>query len=151
LGGGESQPQHDRLHPGAAYGFSGGAALPYVDWPVIRSTEPSFLIFPVAGFSMLYPPRSLSPTVGRRDLLLELSPTADDIWFKAMSLLQDVPCFAIGSTKANVRLRYDKDAKLWDINEHGGANKKVLDQVFDHFGLTVETILAKEVALQARK
>jgi len=36
----------------------------------------------------LYPPGALHPDATREDLFMELAPKADDLWFKAMSVLQ---------------------------------------------------------------
>jgi len=50
------------------------------------------MIFPVGAWGILYPPGSLSPMIDRQEMFTELAPLNDDVWFKAMSLLQDVPC-----------------------------------------------------------
>ena len=124
--------------------------MPYLDWPVTRSSRPSFLIFPVGGWGVLYPPRSLHPIIGRLDLVKEIAPPNDDVWFKAMSLLQDVPCHAIGSTQPGARLTYQDDRKIWDDHQQGQGFQQMVNQVFGHFGMTVDTILAKEAELEAR-
>lgn len=124
--------------------------MTYRDWAVTLSLKPSFLIFPVGGWSILYPPRSLHPMVGQQDLIKQLAPLNDDVWFKAMSLLQDVPCYAIGSTQPGARLKYENDYKLWDVNQHGDGYQRDVDRVFGHFGITVDAVLAKEAELNAR-
>lgn len=45
--------------------------------------------FPYGSGGVLYPPRSLAKEVFNREKMLTLTPTEDDIWFKAMSLLQE--------------------------------------------------------------
>ncbi len=125
-----------------------GAISHYTDWPITRSSKPSFMIFPVGGWGILYPPGSLSPMIDRQELFTELAPLNDDVWFKAMSL-QDVPCYAIGSTKGSVRLNAN-DFKLWDVNQHGGRYHQTVLTVFDRVGLSVDAILANEAALEAR-
>ena len=127
-----------------------GAISHYMDWAITRSSKPSFMIFPVGGWGILYPPGSLSPMIDRQELFTELAPLNDDVWFKAMSLLQDVPCCAIGSTKGSVRLKYANDFKLWDVNQHGRRYQQTVLTVFDRVGLSVDAILANEAALEAR-
>jgi hypothetical protein len=124
-----------------------GAIAHYMDWKVTRSSTPSFMIFPVGGWGILYPPGSLNPMIGQRETFTELAPLNDDVWFKAMSLLQDVPCYAIGSTKLSARMKYENDFKLWDVNQHGDGYQQTVVAVFEHVGLSVDAILAKEAAL----
>ncbi len=122
--------------------------MPYLEWPVTRSSKPSFLIFPVGGWGVLYPSQSLHPMINQLDLVQKIAPPNDDVWFKTMSLLQDVPCYAIGSTQPVARLSFDVDRKIWDDHEQGLGFQQMVHQVFGHFGLTVDTILAKEAALE---
>lgn len=89
--------------------------------------------------------------IDQREVFTELAPLNDDVWFKAMSLSQDVPCYAIGSTKPSARLKYDNDFKLWDVNQRGDGYQQTVEQVFEHCGLSVEAIPAKEAALEARE
>ena len=123
----------------------------YMDWAVTRSSKPSFMIFPVGGWGILYPPGSLNPMIDRQELFTELAPLNDDVWFKAMSLLQDVPCYAIGSTKPSARLKYENDFKLWDVNQRGDRYQETVVTVFDRVGLSVDVILAKEAAPKRAK
>ena len=125
--------------------------MPYLEWPVTRSSKPSFLIFPVGGWGILYPSQSLHPMIGQLDLVKEIAPPNDDVWFKAMSLLQDVPCYAIGSTQPVAGLSYKDNRKIWDDHQQGHGFQQMVYQVFGHFGLTVDNILAKEAELEARK
>jgi len=109
------------------------------------------MIFPVGGWGILYPPGSLDPMIDRQEMFTEIAPLNDDVWFKAMSLLRDVPCYAIGSTKPSARLKYENDFKLWDVNQHGDRYQETVVTVFDRVGLSVDAILAKEAALEPRQ
>jgi len=66
-----------------------GDPLPYERWRLdpneTRETAPEFMSVGWAG--VLYPPRCLHPDVTREELFLDLTPRADDLWFKAMSHL----------------------------------------------------------------
>jgi hypothetical protein len=73
----------------------------------------------------------------------------DDIWFKAMSLIQGVPCHSIGGTELVPKLKYKGNTTLSKLNQHGKGQDAAMVQVFGHFGLTVDTILAKEERLHS--
>ena len=66
-----------------------GTPKPYNQWPVEQErdlTHPWFMSIGYGG--VLYPPGSLHEDVQQRELFLALTPRADDLWFKAMSLMQ---------------------------------------------------------------
>lgn len=66
---------------------------PYVKWrQCVTTPTSSFLNFPTGVGGVLYPPHSLNKEVLNEDCFMSLCPTGDDIWFKAMSLLQNVKC-----------------------------------------------------------
>jgi len=65
-----------------------GLPKPYHQWPVEHGcdlTHPWFMSIGYGG--VLYPPDALHGDVLQRDLFLALTPRADDLWFKAMSLM----------------------------------------------------------------
>lgn len=63
--------------------------LPYQDWPYIDTLnlEDRFLL-PLGVFGVLYPPNCFDADVSNVDLITKLSPTADDLWFKALSMIK---------------------------------------------------------------
>ena len=65
---------------------------PYSKWSEKSGTFSSLAVFPTGVSGVLYPPGSLSPETLNREVFSELSPSADDVWFKAMSLLNETPC-----------------------------------------------------------
>jgi hypothetical protein len=123
---------------------SEGRFLPFGDWPFVESA-PSFLLFPVGSWGTLYPPGSLNALVGDRELIRKLTPLDDDIWAKAMSLMQDVPCRALGGY-FNAPVRFRANIRLWSVNEH--LVDETLNNTFGHFGLTADAVLAKEKTLR---
>ena len=66
---------------------SEGELLPYKNWPMstTKSSNPK-AVLPIGAGGTLYPPSSLDVTVLEEPLFLRLTPKADDLWFKAMSL-----------------------------------------------------------------
>ncbi|RAV30465.1 glycosyltransferase family 2 protein [Sinomicrobium soli] len=66
-----------------------GKLLSYTSWtyPDQGPIDPD-KILPIGAEGVLYPPDCLYKEVNNTDLFLKLSPKADDLWFKCMSLLR---------------------------------------------------------------
>jgi len=75
----------------------GNTLKPYLEWNFRSPGQigPSLELFPTGVGGVLYPPGALHPEVFNSDAFLKLCPTADDVWFKAMSLLNRVPCVKV--------------------------------------------------------
>ncbi|SDF44671.1 hypothetical protein SAMN05216241_101124 [Limimonas halophila] len=54
-------------------------------------THPGFAVMATGVSGVLYPPHALHPRVHDHGLMMRLCPSEDDVWFKAMSLLQGTP------------------------------------------------------------
>lgn len=68
--------------------ISGGKIAPYYTWEQkIEMEEASYDAFPTGCGGILYPPHSLYKDITNKELFMSLSPSADDIWFWAMSIL----------------------------------------------------------------
>ncbi len=96
-----------------------------------------FNLMPTGVGGVLYPPRSLDGVVTDRDLFMRLAPTADDIWFKACSMLagrKSVRCTDRNITARDTSSILGKNG-LWYSNLLDNANDPQLKAVFDHFGL----------------
>ena len=106
-----------------------GSLLPYRQWPTETRTDvTSPNLMPVGYGGVLYPPDCLHRDVGNADLFLSLAPDADDIWFKAMSLLRgtavrrssqpgDKPVPIIGSQAVSLRktnIGLDRNREQWE-------------------------------------
>lgn len=92
------------------------------------------------GFAgILYPPYALSNEVFNEKIFLSLAPNADDIWFKAMALLNNTPL---------ITTRYENN--VWDFilidedvqdiglinkNVYEDRNDKQLSAIFDYYKL----------------
>ena len=92
------------------------------------------------GFNgVLYPPHSLPEEIFHEDLFLQLSPTADDLWFKAMSLLSGTPILRLHNS---IDLWCDiyreesvQDIALSKENVDRGGNDIQLKALFEHYNL----------------
>lgn len=65
----------------------------YLDWILdFSGIEKSFLVFPLGVDGVLYPPNVLDDEVFNERVFSDICPKADDIWFKAMALLNKTYC-----------------------------------------------------------
>lgn len=70
-----------------------GVPLAYSQWQTEnRSDISEKWLLPIGYGGVLYPPGSLFEDVQKRELFLQLTPRADDLWFKAMSYLAGTAC-----------------------------------------------------------
>lgn len=99
--------------------------------------SPNFLPEGFAG--VLYPPHSLDERVFDEDLFLRLSPTADDLWFKAMSLLKQTPVLRLSNPFHLFHELYlidsVQDMGLRQKNVIQNQNDVQLRALFDYFHL----------------
>ncbi len=74
--------------------YQNGILQPYKKW-VYNSEVPrdSKFVIPVGSSGVLYPPNKLNKKVTDEHLFMQLAPKADDLWFKAMSLLNGTVCY----------------------------------------------------------
>lgn len=62
--------------------------LPYQNWPYIDTfNEEDRFLLPLGVFGVLYPPNCFNAAVSDIELISKLSPKADDLWFKALSMI----------------------------------------------------------------
>ncbi len=98
---------------------SRGNLLPYKKWSYeLMEDQSSLNIFPIGCSGILYPPGSLNKEVINQNTFSNLCPTGDDIWFKTMSLLNNIPCKRI--TKRS--LHFDKIRKTQEGSLHSVNN-----------------------------
>jgi hypothetical protein len=115
-----------------------GLLRPYEEWKICAADceTPSFSIFPVCTGGILYPPGSLHPEVFNEAVFRKICPIADDVWMKAMSLLNNVRCHKV----APVFVRYPcvrgtQHKNLASENMLRGRNDSQIRAVFEHCNL----------------
>jgi len=67
-----------------------GNLLPYKQWVYEPKHANLNAVMAVGGKGVLYPPNALHPDVFNEALFLKLTPKADDLWFKAMALRNNI-------------------------------------------------------------
>ncbi|MBW1790075.1 MAG: glycosyltransferase family 2 protein [Deltaproteobacteria bacterium] len=117
---------------------SDGELKRYSDWvpgaPGI--TGPSLSLFPTGNGGILYPPGSLHKEVFNESEFMKLCPTADDIWLKAMALLNSVPCKKVAPhTRPFFRIPKSQSVSLMSQNIKQGKNDTQIRNVFERYEL----------------
>ena len=111
--------------------------MPYLTWKSAKNcSTPSYNLFFTGVGGVLYPPHALDQEVFNKDLFMKLSPTADDVWFKAMSLLKRTKVVQVyKDMKEFPIINGSQEDALWKINNEQNHNDIQLKQVFDYFDL----------------
>jgi hypothetical protein len=109
---------------------------PYVTWPPATGDTPPNRTFLTGVGGILYPPQSLSATVTDMDLARTLCPSADDIWFKAMALLQGTPTRQVGRRPLDPPTRRaSQRVGLFRTNVGESQNDVQMRATLDYFDL----------------
>lgn len=111
--------------------------LPYRSWknPLNEST-PSFFNFLTGGAGCLYPPNTLSKIVFKEKQIKNLCPLADDIWFWASAVANDIKINLVTPTIGQLKYvpnSQDTDSTLWRTNVLQGANDEQLHCVLKKY------------------
>ncbi len=115
-----------------------GALEPYNSWKRLDPGQvgPAHRLFPTGVGGVLYPPNSLHPEVLNESLFLQLCPTADDVWFKAMALLREVPARKIRPVCDGFpTIRSGKRNGLSLTNSQHANYDRQIRAVFEHYGV----------------
>lgn len=94
---------------------------------------PNLLAFPYGTSGVLYPPHSLHPRVFDVAAFRQLCPKEDDIWFKAMGILNKTPVVVtnLGINPMHHCLTGTQQEALRHDNHGEGGNREQMRRVFD--------------------
>lgn len=114
-----------------------GQPRPYKDWPFERARDVTDTWLMSVGFGgVLYPPGCLYGDVLKRDLFLALTPRADDLWFKAMSLLAGTQVRRSSNPGARpLPIWGTQRVSLKRTNVRGQGNSEQWQALFEHYDL----------------
>ncbi len=134
-----------RESPGSVVCFRGamisfdaaGARRSYKDWShTDGGNRPSLLLFPIGVSGVLYPRGSIVQDFLNADMFMRLCPTGDDIWFKAMTLKNELRCRRVLTENIHFpTLPGSQTVSLHRINNLEGQNDQQIHAVFEFFGL----------------
>jgi hypothetical protein len=135
----EREPRCVICHKARRMAADPGAGLrPYNEWKICAAdcVAPSFSIFPVCTGGILYPPGALHPEVFNEAVFRKICPIADDVWMKAMSLLNNVRCHKVAPVfEQFVPVRGTQHKTLASENMARGRNDLQIRAVFEHYNL----------------
>ena len=121
---------------------SDGELLSYKAWkPNESGCQNPLLTLPIGAGGTLYPPDSMDKTVFNQELFLQLTPKADDLWFKAMGLLKGTKSIqAQNSGKEPIPIWGSQKVSLKKGNIGMDKNRTQWQALTDHFQLKFENI-----------
>lgn len=118
---------------------------PYVKWEHCidsHTTTPSFLNFLTGGGGVLFPKNCFYQDILKEDIFMKLCPTADDIWFWAMAVLNG---YKINVVKGGFVIRSytpnQEKESLWAQYNSNGANDIALKNLFEQYSKLKEMIV----------
>lgn len=117
-----------------------GKLKKYRNWQIDgASSNDELTNFPNGNGGILYPPKSLHPEVLNQQSFTELCPLADDVWFRAMSLLNNTPCKKIELTMKPLEwiigISGSQEIALWKGNIAQNENDAQIKKVFDKYNI----------------
>ena len=90
-----AEPKQIHFYYGHSIGVKNGELTSYNEWVKETAEGASVFNLPTGVDGILYPPNSLDNEVFNEDVFLKICPSADDIWFKAMSLKKGTLCHRV--------------------------------------------------------
>lgn len=132
--------QPDQIHSNRVHRMlldKDGKLKPYNDWIYeSKQTDLSMFNFPTGCAGTLYPPHTLSEEVLNEAAFMELAPRADDVWFKAMAMMNGVKCQKVKTHDPYLYFNYDvQDVALSISNVDQGGNDGQIQAVFEKYDL----------------
>lgn len=141
----ESLLEYNAKFPGCVIGARGrvmrveyGEIKPYPDWQFVQlqhGIKSSHALIPIGYAGILYPVNSLHRDVFKKDLYTKLCPTADDLWFKAMAMLQGTATVIMPLEKTNGMkpIEGTQDEALYLTHNAGDANTNQMKAIVSHY------------------
>lgn len=117
-----------------------GSVLPYAQWPTnYDPANNGDQILPIGSAGALYPPGALDDRFGDVALFRKLAPKADDLWFKAMSLLRGTPSAQTANRpKGPVPIIGSQTVSLKKENIDQDRNRSQWQALTDYFDLKLD-------------
>lgn len=135
----QKEPEYIHCHRAHLIKYSpDGNSLPYLQWGYLSMgiQGPSLDIIPTGVGGVLYASNHLNSEIMNEQAFLELCPKADDIWFKAMSLLNNVQCKKVSPYCFPLReINIKNNKTLSDDNYQRGENDSQIDAVAARYGV----------------
>lgn len=111
---------------------------PYPDWQFIQleqEIKSKTALLPIGYAGILYPSNSLHQDVFNKSLYQSLCPTADDLWFKAMAMLNnsETVIMPLSASAGMKPIEGTQEDALYLTHNAGDANTKQMRAVVSHY------------------
>lgn len=113
-----------------------GKLLPYNDWGVEcdEISNPSMQLCATGVGGVLYPPHLMKDTLLNLDLIMELSPKADDLWLKYIEVISNVPVVrAPGKYNLSYMIQSVQELGLRNSNVTESQNDIYIERLQEYF------------------
>lgn len=151
----QKEPQYIHCHRAHLIKYDeAGEPVPYQQWDLLAPgfQGPSSDLFPTGVGGVLYAPGHLHQEVLNKASFLMLCPSADDVWLKAMSLLNQVECKKIRTdTLYTPPIRISNNRELWVDNVTQGGNDAQIRAVSKKYGIFVRRPIERRDSLAIAK
>ncbi|GLB49960.1 hypothetical protein [Neptunitalea lumnitzerae] len=111
-----------------------GSIKPYKNWPYNKGDESDKLL-PLGVGGVLYPPHALHKDATNTKLFLTLCPKADDLWFKAMALINNTETYRLQTSIPLIPVMFTQKVSLKKQNIGKDFNVEQWKNLSQHFNL----------------
>ncbi|MBO5539820.1 MAG: hypothetical protein J5980_02620 [Muribaculaceae bacterium] len=113
-----------------------GVFEPYSNWKYSNESIISSHLLPIGVGGVLYPPNCFHGDITNEELFLQLCPTADDLWFKAMTILAGYKTYRAPTHEPIFYSNESvQDSSLMKLNVMGGNNDRQIQLLNEHYNL----------------
>lgn len=136
LEGQSTHPEAIFAHMCRVIKYSENEVMPYKSWEAEISGEGSKMTIAIGAGGVLYPPNSLYDDVTNELLYSKLAPKADDLWFKAMSLMKGTSVFKTRRSQPEpIPIMFTQKHSLKKGNIQGDKNKEQWVKLVEHYNI----------------
>ncbi|MFV8572399.1 glycosyltransferase [Marinobacter sp. SBS5] len=116
-----------------------GELWPYKKWPYEQPGASHANTLPLGYAGVIYPPKSLPESTLSRELFKQLSPKADDLWFKAMSAVNGTKSRRSSyQTSKPLPIPFSQAVSLKKTNVREDGNREQWSKLAEHFELSLD-------------
>lgn len=110
-----------------------GDINPYWLWPNLDRETESHMVFPIGSGGVLYPSRCFHNDIGKSEIFTELCKHGDDIWLKAMTLLNNTQCKKIHHYRGYFKHVKGSQKLSLKTDNLGFKNDEQIQNVFNRY------------------
>ncbi|GMO11670.1 MAG: glycosyl transferase [Rickettsiales bacterium] len=138
----KNDPTEIHCHRGRQITFNNRKIAEYNKCLFYFDGKKGFDIFFTGAGGVLYPPHCLYEYVLNENLFMKLAPTADDIWFWAMAILQNTKINIVkdGYYKKIIHVNGTRENSLWSANKFG-KNDEQIKNILKYYPKILKKIL----------